>query len=84
MNGGPTVVLPFLDNVDLIAAFRTIKSAWSMLCLKHETRSGLKVHPLCIAMTKRPDLGSRIRTPDKRIVLWHRAVVVQTQGFAGK
>src|SRR6476659_2091772 len=82
MNGGPAVVLPFLDNVDFVTASRSIESAWSMFRLKHQVRSRLPVHPLRVAMTQRPDLGPRVLLAHKRIVLRHGAVVVQTKRLA--
>src|SRR5688572_14935331 len=84
MNGGPTVVLSLLDDVDLVSSSGTIKSAWSMLGLKHEVRTRLEIQTLRVAMTKRPDLGPRVLPAHERIVLRHRAVVVQAKCFAGQ
>src|SRR5687767_8773147 len=84
MNGGPTVVLSLLDDVDLVSSSGTIKSAWSMLSLKHEIRARLEIQPLRVSMTQRPDLGSYVLLAHERIVLRHRAVVVQTKRLAGE
>src|ERR1043165_7290347 len=84
MNRGPTVVLALLDDVDFVTAARTVKTAWSMFGLKHQVRTRLPVHAMRVAMTIRPDLGPRVRLAHERIVLRHRAVVVQTQRLAGE
>src|SRR5262244_2852794 len=84
MNGGPTVVLPLLDDVDLVAATWTIKTAWSMFGLEHQVRTRLPVHALRVPMTKGPDLGPRVLLAHEWIVLWDRAVIVQTKRLSGE
>src|SRR6185369_9198742 len=84
MNDGPAVILSSLDDVDFVAATWTIKSTRPVLSLKHQIRPRLPVHSLRVAMTKRPDLRSRVLLSDKGIVLRHRAIVVQPQRLAGK
>src|ERR1700752_2932108 len=83
MNQGPTVVLAAFDDIDFVAAFRTVESAWSMLGSEHQISAGLPVHPLRVAMTVGPDFGTCVLLSDERIVRRNRAVVVQPQRFGG-
>ena len=84
MNERPTVVFAALDDVDFVAASGSIEPAWSMFGLKHQIAAGLPVHALRVAMTIRPDLGTRVLLPDKRIVRRHAAVVVEAQRFSAE
>src|SRR6476660_6314946 len=79
MNQWPPVILPALNNVHFVTAFRPIKPAWSMFGLKHHITARLPIHSLRVAMTIRPDLRSRVSLTGERIVLRHTAVVVETQ-----
>src|SRR5687768_11054657 len=76
MNGGPTVVLSLLDDVDFVSALRSVKSTWSMFRLKHEIGLWLPVHSLRVAMSDGPYLWLGILLAHKGIVLRHGAVVV--------
>ena len=60
MNQRPAVVLPSLDKIKFIAAARAIEPARPVFSFKQEIRSGLKVDTLRIAMTVRPNFGSRV------------------------
>src|SRR6185436_9227416 len=84
MNDGPTVVLSLFDDVDFVAAFRPVEPAWSMFSLKHQVRLRLPIHSLRVAMTQRPDLRSRIRLSNKRVVLRHCPIVIQPQRLAAE
>src|SRR5262249_37733961 len=79
----PTVVLSFLDDVDLVAAAWPIETARTVLGLKHQVAVWLEVETLRVAMAERPDFGPRVLLADKRIVLWDSAVVVESQRLAG-
>src|ERR1043165_295352 len=81
MNNRPTVVLPLLYDVDLIASARRIAARWSMLCLEHRVRARLPVNPLRVAIAIDPNLRPRVFASDEGIVLWNCAVIIQPQYF---
>src|SRR4030095_404045 len=67
----PSVVLASLNDVDLVAAVRTL--------LARPDLSRLRVHgqSKLIAMAERVALGLVSRFPDDRIIGWHGTVVAQ-------
>src|SRR5205085_6763660 len=81
---GPAVVLPLLDDVQLVAAAGAVKSRRAVLGLEQEIRTGLPVNPLRVAVAVRPDFGPRVLLTDERVVGRHGAVVVESQNFSAE
>src|SRR6185503_1385723 len=73
---GPAVVLALLDDVELVAALRTV------LALPERVGGPVEVEALRIAMAVTPDLGQRAGAADERVVLRDAAVVVQANDLA--
>src|SRR5690349_20035197 len=66
-DGGPAVVLAALDEVELIAAARShFDDPQALLCVERGRED--------VAVAAGPDLGPRVRLPDERVVVGHRAV----------
>ncbi len=74
MDHGPAVVLPVLDDVDLVAAAGAVEAGGAVLGLELQARPRLPVEALGVAVAERVDRRSR-----KRVVGGDRAVGVQAE-----
>ena len=74
----PAVVLARLDDVDLVAALRAV------LRLPQLAADRIPRQALRIAMAVAPDRRQRAGLADERVVLRHRAVVVDAMDLAGR
>src|SRR2546423_1073505 len=81
---GPAVVLPLLDDVQLVAAAGAVEARGAVLGLEQEIRAGLPVNALRVAVAVRPDFGAHILLTDERVVGRYGGVVVEAKNFSAK
>src|SRR4029077_20268500 len=72
----PAVVLPRLDDVDLVAAVRALLARPEVAVHRIEREA------LLVPLPERVDLRTESRAADERVVLRHRAVVIHADDLA--